>query len=204
VQAGSEPCDIRTSELPPSSYPRHNATMYIIFDTVACRGLCNYPVTAKWVKLPSRKPGDLGPDLSPRNFAARTRRRVRVLVSTPALTPSLIVSRRKAWPGVIGLRRHLRIGVGAPGGARASGSTGRSGRLSPGALSQQDVLGGDPQHGGECHTRISPVSDQPPGPLPPSPPGSVKVNNPPKSNNRYMRVQRVIPGPVLRRPLHRP
>src|SRR5215469_9133336 len=36
----------------------------------------------------------------------------------------LIVSRRKAWRGVIGLRRLPRIGVGVPGGAEAGGRTG--------------------------------------------------------------------------------
>ena len=43
-----------------------------------------------------------------------------------ALTPSLVASRRKAWPGVTGLRRRLRIGVGVPGGAGAGGRTGRN------------------------------------------------------------------------------
>ena len=42
-----------------------------------------------------------------------------------ALTPSLVVSKRKAWRGVIGLRRLPRIGVGVPGGAGAGGGTGR-------------------------------------------------------------------------------
>jgi hypothetical protein len=46
---------------------------------------------------------------------------------TPALTPSLVVSRRKAWRGVIGLRRHRRIGGGVPGGAGPGGRTGLSG-----------------------------------------------------------------------------
>ena len=64
--------------------------------------------------------------ISPRNSAARTRRRVRGTVSTPALTPSLIVSRRRAWPAVTGPRRHPRIGV--PGGAGAGGRTGRDRR----------------------------------------------------------------------------
>ena len=38
-----------------------------------------------------------------------------------ALTPSLAVSRRRAWRGVIGLRRLPRIGVGVPGWGTGSG-----------------------------------------------------------------------------------
>jgi hypothetical protein len=63
------------------------------------------------------------------NSAARTRQRVRVLVFTPALTPSLVVSRRKAWRGVIGLCRLPRIGVGVPGGAGPGSRIGLRGRF---------------------------------------------------------------------------
>ena len=43
---------------------------------------------------------------------------------------SLVVSRRKAWPGVTGLLRQPRIGVGAPGvGADRGGRIGLSGEI---------------------------------------------------------------------------
>ena len=44
---------------------------------------------------------------------------------------SLVVSRKKAWRGVIGLRRLPRIGVGVgvPGGVGAGGRTGLRGRF---------------------------------------------------------------------------
>ena len=50
----------------------------------------------------------------------------RLWFPTPALTPSLVVSRRKAWRGVIGLCHLPRIGVGVPGGAGVGGRTGRN------------------------------------------------------------------------------
>ena len=46
-----------------------------------------------------------------------------------ALTPSLAASRRKAWRGVTGLRRRLRIGVGVTGGVGDGDRIGRNGRL---------------------------------------------------------------------------
>ena len=51
--------------------------------------------------------------VSPEELRSETRR-VRVMAFTPAPTPSLVVSRRKAWHAVTG-PRHLRIGVGARG-----------------------------------------------------------------------------------------
>jgi hypothetical protein len=51
----------------------------------------------------------------PRNSAARMRRHVRAMVFTPALMPSLVVFRRRAWPGGTGPRSLLRIGVGVTG-----------------------------------------------------------------------------------------
>ena len=91
----------------------------------------------------------------PRNFAARTRRRVRAMAFTPALTPSLVVSRRKVWPGVTGQRRHLRIGAGVIGADHTDLNAG----FRPGALSDLDVLGSQTKHRRECHSRVSPVAD---------------------------------------------
>jgi len=74
---------------------------------------------------------------------------------TPAPTPLLAVSRRKAWHAVIRFRRHLRIGAGVIG-AGPGDRTGLSERLGPGALSHLNVLGGHPQQGRECHPWINP------------------------------------------------
>jgi hypothetical protein len=64
---------------------------------------------------------------------------------TPAPTPLLAVSRRKAWHAVIRFRRHLRIGAGVIG-AGPGDRTGLSETLGPGALSHLYILGGYPQH----------------------------------------------------------
>jgi hypothetical protein len=82
------------------------------------RAWCSRWPSARW---PCRWP----PLSLLRNFAARTRRPVRAMAFTPAPTPLLVVSRRKASRGVTGQRRQLRIGVGVTGGARAGGRIGR-------------------------------------------------------------------------------
>jgi hypothetical protein len=74
----------------------------------------------------------------PRNSAGRTRRPVRAMAFTPAPTPLLVASRRKAWRGVTGQRRHPRIGVGVTGGARAGGRIGLRGRFWPGDREEAD------------------------------------------------------------------
>jgi hypothetical protein len=74
-----------------------------------------------------------------------TRRRVRGTVSTPALTPLLVASRREAWPGVTGPRSHLRIGVGVIGaGVGTSVLAALTRGSEPGGLSHLNTLGGDP------------------------------------------------------------
>jgi hypothetical protein len=52
------------------------------------------------------------PVLPPRNSATGMRRRVRGMVSTPALTALLIVSRRRARPGGTGPRSPSVLGLG--------------------------------------------------------------------------------------------
>ena len=54
-------------------------------------------------------------------------------------------------------------------------------------LSQLNILGSDPQHGGDCHPRINPVSHQRLGPRPTSPFRAIGDNNPPKSSQKYLK-----------------
>ena len=68
------------------------------------------------------------------------------LASTPARTPLLVVSNRRAWLGVTGLRPIGVIGAGD--------RIGRSGRFWPNDRPHLNVLDGHPQHSGEQRLRI--------------------------------------------------
>ena len=85
-----------------------------------------------------------GPELlclPPRNCAAKTRRRAAGMAFTPALTRLLPASRWRAWHTGTWVRRRL-SGVGATGGVRAGGRTGRREGFGPRGLSDLNLLGG--------------------------------------------------------------
>ena len=80
------------------------------------------------------------------------------LAFTPALTPLLIVSRRKAWRGVIGLRRPPVLGLGFLVGRGLGAVLAVAGGAGPAAeVSHLDLLGWAPQHPGWRRPYIGPA-----------------------------------------------
>ena len=114
------------------------------------------PISRKRSRPMSRRPSRRWP-----SSAARTRRRVQAMASTPVLTPLLLASSGRVWHAGTWVRRHLPIGAGVTGGARAGDRTGHSGSCWPAALPDPECDRQRPRHGRECHSRIHPEAHQP-------------------------------------------